>query len=41
MVLDPFSTAIATEVGKVVIKTVWDGGGKVLGMLDPNGDRAA
>jgi hypothetical protein len=33
MALDPFSTAIATEIGKVVIKTVWDGSGKALGMF--------
>ncbi|PZV06655.1 MAG: hypothetical protein DCF22_23350 [Leptolyngbya sp.] len=40
MVLDPVSTAIATEVGKVVIKTVWDGGGKVLGMFGKTADAA-
>ncbi|MBC7970430.1 MAG: histidine kinase, partial [Verrucomicrobia bacterium] len=40
MALDPLSTAIATEVGKVVIKTVWDGSGKVLGMFGRTADAA-
>ncbi|MBM0744290.1 hypothetical protein JOY44_22200 [Phormidium sp. CLA17] len=40
MVLDPLSTAIAAEIGKVVIKTVWDGSGKVLGMLGKTADAA-
>ncbi|KAM3094074.1 NACHT domain-containing protein [Phormidesmis sp. 146-35] len=29
MTPDPFSSAIALEIGKIVIKTVWEGGGKL------------
>ncbi|MCY7321921.1 MAG: hypothetical protein LH660_09020 [Phormidesmis sp. CAN_BIN36] len=28
MALDPISTGIALEISKIVIKSVWEGGGK-------------
>jgi len=40
MTLDPISTGIALEIGKIVLKTVWDGGGKVAGMLGRTVDKA-
>ena len=40
MTLDPISTGIALEIGKIVLKTVWEGGGKVAGMLGRTVDKA-
>jgi hypothetical protein len=37
MTLDPISSALATELGKIVLKTVWDGGGKLVSKV---GDKA-
>jgi hypothetical protein len=33
MTPDPILTGLATEIGKIVIKTVWEGSGKVLRMI--------
>ena len=40
MTLDPISTGIAIEIGKIVLKIVWDGSEKVLGMFSRTTNKA-
>lgn len=40
MIPDPLSSGIALEISKIFIKTVWDGGGKVLGLFGKTANEA-